>query len=252
MAWPLMAKRRERPVQLQKVMNLFYPPQCALCRDLVDHGAPLCGSCWAGTPFISGVVCDSCGTQLMGENDGSDALCDECIAAPHAWRRGRAALEYRDNARRLVLAFKHGDRQDLAAPMAQWMVRAARELTHANSLLVPVPLHWMRLVRRQFNQSATLANAIGRQMSLEVCPDALIRTRRTPAQSGTLEARHANLDGALRPSPRRGPALAGRDVVLVDDVMTSGATFAAATHACLSAGARHVSVLALARVVKAP
>ncbi|MEL6642848.1 MAG: ComF family protein [Pseudomonadota bacterium] len=239
-------------MELQKVMDLLYPPQCVLCRDLVDHGGPLCAHCWADTPFITGPVCDACGTPLIGEEEAGGAQCDACLATPRPWHRGRAVLDYRDNGRRLVLGLKHGDRHDLVGHMAPWLARAAGDLITDDTLLVPIPLHWMRLLRRRFNQSAALANAVGRILSLEVCPDALIRTRTTPAQSGTADARYENVVGALRAHPKRGRILEGRDVLLVDDVMTSGATFTAATQACRAAGARQVSVLSLARVVKDP
>ncbi|MEM9476617.1 MAG: ComF family protein [Pseudomonadota bacterium] len=237
-------------MQISKVLDLIYPPQCVSCRTLVDHGAPLCGACWAETPFIRGLVCDGCGVPLLGEDVGGRALCDDCLAAPRPWLRGRAALEYRENGRRLVLALKHGDRQDLVRPAARWMAGAGRDLVHAQTLVVPVPLHWLRLVQRRFNQSAALAQAVARELGLAACPDALVRRRATPAQSGDKAARMQNLEGALQPHPRRGATLATRDVLLVDDVMTSGATLAAAAEACSRAGAAQISVLTLARVVK--
>lgn len=237
-------------MEMQKVLTLLYPAQCALCRALVEPGGTLCGACWAETPFIDGLVCDACGVPLMGEDGGGRALCDDCIAAPRPWRRGRAALEYHGNARRLVLGLKHGDRQDLVAPSATWMVRAAREIVHPGMRIVPIPLHWYRLFRRRFNQSAALSRHIAHALDLIACPDALIRSRPTPPQSGTIDLRSANVADAIHPHPRRSVALAGRDVLLVDDVMTSGATFAAATQACHAAGAQQVSTLALARVVK--
>ncbi|MEL6516634.1 MAG: ComF family protein [Pseudomonadota bacterium] len=237
-------------MEMQKLLTLVYPAQCALCRDLVEPGGTLCAHCWSATPFIAGLVCDACGVPLMGEDSGGQIHCDDCMASPRPWLRGRAALEYHGNARRLVLALKHGDRQDLVAPCAAWMARAGRDLVHPDTLVVPIPLHWFRLFRRRFNQSAALARQVARRLHLRTCPDALVRTRPTPAQSGTVDMRAANLSDAIRPHPRRGAALAGQSVLLVDDVMTSGATLAAATQACQAAGARQVSALVLARVVK--
>ena len=237
-------------MELQKLLTLVYPTQCALCRDLVERGGTLCAHCWSDTPFIAGLVCDACGVPLLGEDPGGQVHCDDCMASPRPWLRGRAALEYHGNARRLVLALKHGDRQDLVAPCATWMARAGRDLVRPDTLVVPIPLHWFRLFRRRFNQSAALAAQSARRLNLRTCPDALVRTRPTPAQSGTVDLRAANLSDAIQPHPRRGAALAGQDVLLVDDVMTSGATLAAATQACRAAGARQVSTLVLARVVK--
>ena len=167
--------------------------------------------------------------------------------------RGRAVFAYRDAGRRIVLAMKHGDRTDLVPPSAEWMAQTGADLLQKRPLLVPIPIFWTRLVRRKFNQAALLANAIGGQIDLDVCPDALKRLRATMVQDGmTVEERFTNLDGAILANPKRASSLKGREVCLIDDVMTSGATLSAATQACYDAGATHVSVLVLARVVKAP
>lgn len=190
-----------------------------------------------------------CGAPMPGESDG--VACDDCLKIARPWDRGAAALLYAGNARKLVLALKHGDRQDLARPAAEWLRSAAGDMLHSNSILIPVPLHRWRLAKRRYNQSALLANRLAKLAQLPVVPDALIRARRTPTQDGrSVEDRFDNLQDAIRPNPKRATSLAGRDVVLIDDVMTSGATFAAATEALRAAGAANVCVLALARVVK--
>lgn len=233
------------------MIGAIYPPQCLTCNALVATDFGLCSDCWRETPFISGLVCDKCGTPLPGDPGVGPALCDDCLATPRPWTTGRAVLLYRDNARRLVLALKHGDRMDLARPAGEWLARAAQPLIRPGMLVVPIPLHWWRLLRRRYNQSALLSAALARAAGLEHCPDALHRARPTGSQEGRgREDRFRNLDGAIRVPPRRLARLRDRDILLVDDVMTSGATFAAATRACLAGGARAVSVLALARVAK--
>lgn len=235
---------------MHKALELFYPKQCASCQTLVEDRGGLCPACWAATPFISGLQCDACSVPLMGEAAGGRPLCDDCMQNPRLWSQGRAALEYRDNARRMVLSLKNG-RIDLAAPMAQWMTAAGNELLHPETCIVPVPLHWFRRVKRRFNQSVLLGRGIANAGDLTMVPDALLRVRRTIPQEGmTAAQRHANIADSIRPNPRRAHFIAGRDVLIIDDVMTSGATFTAATVACLDAGAKSVSVLALARVVK--
>jgi predicted amidophosphoribosyltransferase len=150
-----------------------------------------------------------------------------------------------------VLALKHGDRTDLARPGARWLRAAGAALLTPGSVLVPVPAHWTRLVRRRYNQAALLAHALARLTGLDWLPDALVRNRRTATLDGlTREQRFAMLGAAIRPHPRRGARLKDRPVVLIDDVMTSGATLAAATEACHAGGATEVSVLVLARVAK--
>ena len=233
---------------MQSLLRAIYPPRCLSCAEVVAEDGGLCGACWREAGFITGLVCDACGVPLPGTADHA-VLCDDCLARPRPWSRGRAALLYRDTGRRLVLGLKHGDRTHLAAAAAGWLYRAGRPILREDQIVVPVPLHWWRLVRRRYNQSALLAGALARRAGLEHCPDALRRDRATPSQDGRdSDARFANLDGAL--APHRPERLRDRAVLLVDDVMTSGATFAAATEACHAAGAADVRVLALARVAR--
>ena len=235
---------------MQAALHLLYPPQCISCGVAVISDFGLCAECWRATPFISGLVCDQCGTPLQGTS-GERLRCDDCLTIARPWERGRAALMYGDNARSLVLALKHGDRMDLARPAGSWMVKVAQPILKPGMLVVPVPLHWTRLLRRKYNQAALLSKAVARQASLAHCPDALSRRRPTGTQDGkTRDGRFANLVGAFVVSPRREAITQERDILLVDDVMTSGATFAAATDALFAAGARSVQVLSLARVAK--
>lgn len=236
---------------LQAALHLVYPPQCLTCDALVTTDFGLCGRCWRETPFAAGLVCDLCGTPLPGEDDGKPEHCDDCLAIARPWSRGRAALLYKDNARQIVLSLKHGDRLDLARPAAGWMLRAAAPILMPGMLVAPVPLHWLRLLKRRYNQSALLSAGIARLAGLDHCPDLLQRRRSTPSQEGRdRNARFANLADALALHPRRAARVEGRHVLLVDDVMTSGATLAAAAEACIAGGATGVSVLVLARVAK--
>ncbi len=236
---------------MQSALRMLYPPQCLSCGGLVDDDFGLCGPCWRDTPFIAGLVCDKCGVPLMGEETGETVLCDECMTTARPWNKGRAAMLYSEKGRQIVLAFKHGDRQDLARPAAGWMAQAAKHLLQEHSLIAPVPLHWMRLLKRRYNQSALLAAELAKITQRAVCPDLLQRTRRTRSLEGLgRDARFAMLADSIRIQPRRRHRVIGRPVLLVDDVMTSGATLAAASEACLAAGASDVSVLVLARVAK--
>lgn len=198
-------------------------------------------------------VCVDCGTPLVGAAVTGGDRCDECMVIARPWKQGRAALLYCGKGRDLILALKHGDRPDIARPAGIWMARAASDLIQPQTLVVPVPLHWRRLVRRRFNQSALLARALAREAKVACCPDLLQRTRATPPLDGRgRDERFAVLRGALTVSRRRRLVLQGRPILLVDDVMTSGATFAAATEACLAAGSGPVCVVSLARVAKTP
>lgn len=248
MTW---AEPKREGGMFQTAVQLLYPPRCIGCGALVQSDFGLCGTCWGDTPFIGGTLCESCGVPLPGTGDGHRLECDDCMATPRPWSQGRAALLYRDTARQMVLALKHADRPEVVRPAALWMARAAREMLQPGMLIAPVPLHRSRLLMRRYNQSALLVQALARETGLEYCPDLLVRTRRTGSQEGKSAAeRFENLRGAIAPHPGRTHRMQGRQVLLVDDVMTSGATLAASTEACLGAGATGVCVLVLARVAK--
>ncbi|MEQ9692824.1 ComF family protein [Shimia sp. SDUM112013] len=237
--------------KIQTAIQLIYPPRCIECGGLVESDFGLCGPCWCGTPFIGGLVCDLCGTPLPGTDDGSPVCCDDCMKTERPWQKGRSALLYKDNARKLVLALKHGDRHDIVQPAAKWMMQAARPLLRPNIIVVPVPLHYLRLLKRRYNQSALLAQALARVLSMPWCPDALQRPHTRGSMSGlAFEERYRKMQGSFRPHPRRAHFLAERPVLLIDDVMTSGATLSAATEACFHAKAKEVHILTLARVAK--
>lgn len=236
---------------MQSVLKVLYPDRCMSCGDQVAANGALCGPCWQATPFIGGTVCDICGQPLVGDDPAGTALCDDCQTTARPWVRGRAALIYRDNGRRLVLALKHGDRLDLARPAARWMAQAGATFLRQGMAAVPVPAHPWRLLRRRYNQAAILAQSLSRHSGLEYLPDALVRIRTTRTQDGmSKDERFRNMSGAIRPHPRRSSCLRSRAVVIVDDVMTSGATLSAAAEAAYAAGATEVCVLVLARVAK--
>lgn len=236
---------------VRAVVQLIYPPRCISCAAPVGSDFGLCPTCWRETPFTAGLVCDLCGVTLPGDDPGHAVACDDCIAIARPWERGRAALIYRDGARALVLKLKHADRTDLARPMAEWLHRAAKPILTPGMLVAPVPLHWWRLFRRRYNQAALLAGGMAALAGLDHCPDLLQRRRATGTQDGrSRDGRFANMQGALRVHPGRKARVMGRDILLVDDVMTSGATLSAAAEAVLAAGARRVCVAVLARVAK--
>jgi ComF family protein len=175
----------------------------------------------------------------------------EAIANPPAYARARAAVRYDDVARTLVHALKYQDRTDLAPAMGRWMARAGRELLDDADVLIPVPLHWRRAWRRRFNQSGALARAIERQSGVKLAAEALRRIRPTEQQIGLSRTQRAsNVQGAFKVAPDRQAQIAGRRVVLVDDVLTSGATADACARALLRAKAASVDVLVFARVVE--
>ncbi|WP_376876348.1 double zinc ribbon domain-containing protein [Albirhodobacter sp. R86504] len=231
-------------------LNAIFPPRCACCEEFVIKDGGLCASCWGQTDFIRGFFCDCCALPLAGEADGGRTLCDDCHANPPPWQRGRAVFVYKGKGRDMVLALKN-DRYALAKPLARWLTSAVAPIIDAQTLVVPVPLHRKRLFERRYNQSALLSARLAKARALEHIPDLLRRPNATQSQGGkTAEQREANLKGAIEITPRHAHRINGRDILIVDDVLTSGATLRASAHACLNAGARKVSVAVLARVAR--
>ncbi|MEY8829622.1 double zinc ribbon domain-containing protein [Sedimentitalea sp. XS_ASV28] len=237
--------------RIQTAVSLLYPARCLGCGALVESDFGLCGSCWRETSFVGGTVCESCGVALPGAHDGHRLECDDCMDHPHPWSHGRAALVYEGRARQMILALKHGDRPEIARPAGRWMAHAARAILRPGMIAVPVPLHWSRFVKRRYNQSALLAQSVARELEIDVVPDMLQRIKRTPMLEGKSPAqRFETLANAIRVHPNRAAQLPGRPVLLVDDVMTTGATLGACARVCMANGAEDVRVLTLARVAK--
>lgn len=234
----------------KRALDLLLPPQCLGCGDLVDEVGALCADCWGKITFLGAPCCAACG--LPFEYDpGAGVLCGGCARQRPAYTRARAALSYDEHSRGLILAFKHGDRTDAAPAYARWLARAGAELLDGAEAVLPVPLHWTRLFARRYNQAALLAQHLARQAGLAYEPDVLRRKRRTPSQGRlSASARRRNLRGAFAVRPGQRPRIARRRLLLIDDVMTSGATAQACALTLLRAGAAQVDVLTLARVIR--
>ncbi len=231
-------------------VDLALPQLCPACREPVGD-AGLCAACWSKLSFIAPPYCERLGIPFPFDG-GAGLLSMEAIADPPAYNRARAAVRYDEVARALVHALKYGDRLDLAPTMGRWMANAGRQLLADTDAIVPVPLHWRRQWARRFNQSALLAEVISKTSGRPVAHAALKRVKSTPQQVGLAKADRAlNVQGAFR-VPTEGKAeVAGRKLLLVDDVLTSGATVGACARALLRAGAATVDVLVFARVVGA-
>jgi ComF family protein len=233
----------------RRAADLIYPPLCLRCQaPVAEHGA-LCGPCWQAVTYITPPWCEVCALPFEF-HVAPGALCGACAASPPAFAKARSVCLYDDASRGLVLAFKHGGRLEGVTAMARWMARAADGLLGEDSLLIPVPLYRWRLWRRGFNQSAVLAGAVARLTETEANPLTLQRVRATPSQAGLSRAgRIRNVAGAFRIRPGHEEAVKDRPVIIIDDVLTTGATVEACTRTVLKAGARSASVLTFARAM---
>jgi ComF family protein len=229
------------------LLGLVYPPSCVACGRATAEPHGLCPACWRDLPFIERPYCERLGTPFAVDY-GGPLLSPGAIADPPVFGRARAVARYDGTARELVHRLKYGDRPELAKTLGRMMAVAGAELLAEADLVVPVPLHAWRLWSRRFNQAMALAAVVGRQSGLRCDGFVLVRRKRTRSQVGlTRNERAANLQGAFHvPEARR---LAGERVVLIDDVLTTGATANAASRALLRGGAGHVDVLTFARVV---
>jgi ComF family protein len=233
------------------LLDLMLPPRCLRCGLTVGGQSRLCAECWRSLTFLGPPQCRLCGYPLPNAQPAAP-LCGACAREAPAYDRARAALRYDDGARRLILAFKHADRTDTAPAFGAWLARAGAELLAEADLIAPVPLHRWRLLKRGYNQAAVLAHALAQQTGLPLIPDLLQRQRATPSQQGLSgRARLENVTaGAFRVHPWRRGRVESKAVMLIDDVLTTGATVGACTRVLRRAGAGRVDVLTLARVVR--
>lgn len=235
-------------------LDAVLPPRCLSCTEMVPTQGTLCAGCFRQTTLIGPPLCHRCGVPFIHAGQGRASAggplhCPRCRRNPPDYGQARAAYLYDAGARRLLLPLKYGDRTELAGPLARQMAHAGRELLGRAELLLPVPLHRRRLLARRYNQAALLAGKVSRFSGVAWAPDLLRRRRATPPL-GELGAgeRIVLLEGAFALAAGAPARIRGRRLLLVDDVLTSGATVSACARLLLAAGAAGVDVLAAARV----
>lgn len=234
---------------LHQAVGLVYPPSCIACQAATAEAQALCARCWANIGFIERPYCERLGTPFEVDL-GPGLVSPAAIADPPVFARARAVCRFDGAARELVHRLKYGDRTELALTLGRMMAQAGRELLAEADLIVPIPLHRIRLWTRRFNQAAALAQELAQRSGVAFAPSALTRVKRTRQQIGLTRAQRAdNLQGAFKVLPATKPAVEGRRILLVDDVLTTGATANAAARALLRAGATQVDILTFARVV---
>lgn len=240
---PLTSKRLT-----SKLVDMVFPPLCVACREPVGE-AGFCAACWSGLTLLDGPGCACCAMPFTTDL-GEGMVCAACLAEPPAFDRARAIFSYDEKSKGPILALKHADRLDLVPGFARWLERTGGAMIAEADVIVPVPLHVWRLWRRRYNQAAELARMLARRAGKPYAPALLVRSRATPSQGAMVSAaaRKRNVAGAFEvPESER---VKGKTVLLVDDVMTTGATAREAAKALKKAGAAKVLVLTLAFVVR--
>jgi ComF family protein len=230
------------------LIDVIAPPRCLVCGLSLQTAASLCAGCWSKLTLIEDPRCDRLGLPFAFDQ-GEGAISAAALADPPAWNRTRAAAIFNETSRQLVHSLKYRDRHEVSLLLSRLMTRAAGPFLHEAGAIVPVPLHRRRLWARRFNQSALLAQRIAAASRVRYWPELLERVRSTRPQVGLdPEERRKNVRRSFAVPDNLRPQVAGLSIVLVDDVMTTGATAGAAATALLAAGASRVDVLVFALV----
>lgn len=232
---------------ISRPLDWLLPPLCVRCSEAVSAHQALCSACWKKISFIAPPLCSCCGAPFDVPVEG-ETLCGACLDATPLYTSARSAIVYDENSKPLVLGFKHGDRLHYVPALAAWMHRAGSDFWASADMIVPVPLHRWRLFKRRYNQAALLAHGLAKLTGKLLCVDALVRARSTPSQGAmNRDERRKNVAGAIRLNSRYRDIVRGKSVVLVDDVLTTGATVNECSRLLFDAGASRVDVLTLMR-----
>lgn len=235
-------------------LDVVLPPKCLKCAARVEQAHNICPDCWKGLHFISEPKCICCGYpfglkmgidyNVLGEN-----RCGACQNVSRSFDQAISALRYDDDSRTMIIGFKHHDKLEYASYFAKLLNHAGAAFFKECDIIAPVPLHKKRLLKRRYNQSALISRILARELSLEHGPDLLIRTKNTPPQQGNIKKRSKNVRGAFKVGPKQRQAVKGKNILLIDDVYTTGSTAENCAKALKKAGAEKVNVLTIFRVV---
>lgn len=230
--------------------DFVLPPRCAGCGVEIEHQDALCPTCWQQLTFISRPLCECCGVPFEIAPVG-DSICGNCLADPPQFRASRSALIYDEECSPYILKFKHGDRLSARGLLSQWLYGAGGALLAEAGFIVPVPLNWTRLLKRRYNQAAILALSLSKLSGTPALVDGLIRRKATSSQGRkSAAARARNVQAAFEVNPKRAEKIKGARILLLDDVLASGATTNSCCKTLLKGGARSVDFLTIERVLR--
>lgn len=238
-------------MKLQSILDFLIPPHCVSCHGPLESDQGLCGNCWKNINFISQPYCHTCGLPLpFGDETNGMMLCGPCTLEPPLYDFGRSCVAYDSQSKDLILRFKHGDHTSLTPFFVKWLEQTGKDILPQIQFILPVPLHWTRLLKRRYNQAALLSKGLSKKTGIPYLPTTLKRIRATPPQGHlTKEERQKNVENSFKVVDKSVSIIKGHHVLLIDDVLTSGATIQACTKILKKAGVGKVSVLTLARVV---
>lgn len=245
----LKTKQTIKPF-VDKAIDIVFPPQCLSCKAKVESNGSLCHKCWEAIEFISSPQCVVCGVPFELATSERQ-ICGKCIADPPKYKAARAVFSYDDASSKLITNFKYYDSTASGLHFAKWMLRAGKGFIDEADIIVPVPLHKIRLLSRRYNQSALLCNSLSEVTAKKVCNKLLIRHKNTKPQAGlSFNMRVNNVKSAFKVNNKFQDEITGKNILLVDDVMTTGSTINSCTKVLLKAGAKNVFVLTIAMTVK--
>jgi ComF family protein len=247
---PLITKRKAMANLARTALDILLPPRCIACGELVFENGSLCGTCWTEIDFITSPLCITCGYPLEADAK-KDSLCGHCIQKTPEYDQARSVFCYNEKSRAIIISYKYSDKTHSTERFVEWLMRVGKEMIEETDIIMPVPLHWRRLFERRYNQAALIANILSERSGVEGEMMALRRRKYTkPQASLTRRQRLKNLKGVFVVNDKYVDKIKGNNVLLIDDVATTGATIAECSKVLKKAGAEKVFVLTLARTVE--
>jgi len=234
----------------ETIANIVFPPRCINCGGFITSQGNLCQNCWRHITFSTNPACDICGYPFEFTVRGI-TLCAECVANRPLYNKARFVFNYDDTTRSLITRFKYNDKTHYVHSFAKWLNQAGKEIIEQSDVIIPVPLHRFKLFLRRYNQSALICQSLAKLCHKAVCLDLLIRQKYTSPQAGlTRKKRMENVTGAFIVNKKYYDFIQDKNILLVDDVITTGTTIHYCTKTLLNSGAKAVNVLTVARRIK--
>lgn len=243
-----MLKSLIRPTT-NRLLDILYPPLCIACRGNVHENGNICAKCWGDISFISDPQCNICGFPFDFEIS-KGTICPGCMQNEPSFSKSRSVFLYDEASRGMITSFKYNDIIENRAAYARWMARVGADMLNEADLIIPVPLHFSKLVLRKYNQAALLAHELAKIVHKQVLVSAITRKKYTKPQAGfSRKARFKNISGAFKVNPKYISILKDKKILLIDDVMTTGATAEECTKTLLKEKVARVEVLTLAKTI---